>query len=247
MQTYLLLALVLSVSSFVQGVMGFGFGMITMSLSLFLFPMQEAVPLVTGFAILLNAYLVYQLRAHVLRAPLKALLLGGLCGVPLGVSLLQKVREGYLLITLAMVIGLYVTQAFRQRATGVSDPGPWWAAFAGLWSGALGASLSTAGPPLVIYASCKPWNKDEMRATLQSFFLICCILQMVLYVQSGLMNQHLAILDVALAPVLALGSMLGLRLSRGINQAVFRNLVLAALSVLGLVFLRRGLVDLQLF
>jgi uncharacterized protein len=242
--TYLLLALVLSVASCVQGILGFGFGMITMSFAALLFPIQEAVPLVTGYAVLVNAYLVYRLRKNILLGGLWPLLLGGLVGVPIGVAFLQHVREGALLLALGSVMVTHIVWSYRVIDPASLDPGRGWAAFAGLCSGAFGASLGTAGPPVVMYGSTKPWNKDELRCTLQAFFLACCCVQLVLYGATGLMTAKLLKLNLVLAPFVAIGGVLGLRLSQGLNQVVFRKLVLGALFVLALVFLRRGLVDL---
>jgi len=244
--TYLLLALILSVASCVQGILGFGFGMISMSFAVLLFPIQEAVPLVTGYAVLVNAYLAYRLKESILIGGLWPILLGGLIGVPIGVAFLQHVREGALLLGLGSVMITHIVWSARVADPSSLDPGRGWAAFAGLCSGAFGASLGTAGPPVVMYGSAKPWNKDQLRGTLQAFFLISCCVQLGLYGATGLLTEKLLKLNLVLAPFVALGGVLGLRLSLGLNQAVFRKVVLGALFVLAMVFLRRGLLDLGL-
>jgi len=246
MTIYLFLACVLVFSSVVQGVLGFGFGMLSMSFFLIQFPMQEAVPLVTGYALLVNIYLLYKLRDSLVAGHLWPILAGGLCGVPVGVMLLKQVDEGPMLLTLAFVITLHVVWSARAAEPTKLDPGRGWAGLAGLVSGALGASLGTAGPPLVIYGSTKPWNKDQLRAVLYAFFLVCCIVQMILYCATGLMSMRLAGYLAFLAPAVALGGLIGMRISSRIPQQAFRKLVLAGLFLAGLAFLRRGLVAMDL-
>ena len=247
MSTYLLLALVLSLASCVQGILGFGFGMITMSFAAIHFPMQEAVPLVTGYALFVNGALVYRLRPYVVASGLRGLLFGGLVGVPIGVASLQHVQEGVLLVLLGTVMFIHILWSIRVSDPSALNPGRGWAVFAGLCSGSLGASLGTAGPPVVMYGSAKPWDKNQLRGTIQSFFLICCFAQMVLYVKSGLMTLEILKMDLVLAPCVAIGGWLGLRMSKNLNKEVFRNLVLGALFCLSLIFLRRGLINLGVF
>jgi len=252
MTTYLTLALILFVGSAVQGVLGFGFGMLSMSFVVMLFPtefpMQKAVPLVTGYALLINSALVYRLRASVVLGGLRPILLGGLMGVPMGVMLLKRVDEGPLLLTLGVVMIVHVAWALRQADPSALNPGRLWAVLAGCCAGALGASLGTAGPPVVMYGSTKPWDKNQLRGTLQAFFLVCCIVQMTLYAvltdEDGgrLMTMQLLRYNIVLAPVVALGGLLGLSLSHRLNQEVFRKLVLGGLFLLSLSFVRRGLV-----
>ena len=247
MNTLLLLGLVLLLASCVQGILGFGFGMITISFAALHFPIQEAVPLVTGYALLVNSYLAYRLKSHVEARGLWPIVVGGLLGVPLGVAFLQHVREGLLLLTLGAVMLVHVTWSLRLPDPSALDPGRRWAVFAGLCSGAFGASLGTAGPPVVMYGSAKPWDKNQLRGTLQAFFLICCSVQMALYWASGLMTVQLLQMNLLLAPVVAVGGVLGLRASRAMNQKFFRKLVLTVLFGLSLTFLGRGLLDLGYF
>lgn len=245
--TYLLLALVLVLASSVQGILGFGFGMITMSFAAMIFPMQEAVPLVTGYALFVNGYLVWQLRRDIVVPGLLPILVGGLIGVPIGVASLQHVQEGALLIVLGTVMLVHILWSLRLSDPSALDLGRGWAVFAGLCSGAFGASLGTAGPPVVMYGTAKPWDKNQLRGTLQSFFLICCFVQMALYMKSGLLTAEILKMDLLLAPCVAVGGVVGLRLSRNLNQDGFRKVVLAALLLLSMVFLRRGLIDLGVF
>ncbi len=246
MTIYLFLACVLIFSSAVQGVLGFGFGMLSMSFLLIEFPMQEAVPLVTGYALLVNIYLLYKLRDSLVANHLWPMLAGGVCGVPVGVLFLKRVDEGPMLLTLAAVISVHVCWSLWAAEPTKLDPGRGWAGLAGIFSGALGASLGTAGPPLVIYGSMKPWSKEQLRAVLYAFFLVCCILQMSLYSAAGLMSTRLAGYLVLLAPAVALGGFIGLRISTRIHQEAFRKLVLGGLFLAGLAFLRRGLVSMGL-
>ncbi len=243
----LLLAIVLLLASFVQGILGFGFGMLTMSFAATVFPMQEAVPLVTGYALLVNAYLMYRLREYIRTQGLWPILAGGLVGVPVGVALLKHVNEGALLVALGVVMICHVGWSFRLSDPSKLNPGRPWAVFAGLCSGAFGASLGTAGPPVVMYGSTKPWDKNQLRGTLQAFFFISCAVQVVLYGGAGLLTAKIIQLNVVLAPLVAVGGMLGLRFSKRLPQAAFRKLVLVGLFCLSVTFLRRGLLDLGVF
>jgi len=95
-----------------------------------------------------------------------------------------------------------------------------------------------------MYGSTKPWDKNQLRGTLQAFFLVCCCVQMTLYCFAELMTMKLLHYNLVLAPTVVVGGVFGLRVSRGLNQEAFRKLVLGGLFVLSLLFIRRGLIEL---
>ena len=223
-----------------QGTLGFGFGMICMATLPFFMDFKFAVPLVSIFSLTAHIVMVYGLRKYVRVNRFLPLVAGGLVGVPLGVSFLRHADLSSLKLTLGLVIVAYVVWSFLPKNKGVRDPGRIWAVIAGVIGGVLGGAMNSSGPPAVIYLTQKPWGKDSIKATLQTFFICMSITQLSLLAEAGILTLEVVQTNLLFAPCIFLGVWAGIWGSRRVNHELFRKMVLCALFVLGLVFIANG-------
>ncbi|WP_148716111.1 sulfite exporter TauE/SafE family protein [Chitinolyticbacter meiyuanensis] len=239
MPNELLLILVgAAAAGFVQGLSGFAFGMVSMSLWVWwLEPRLIAVLVVFGS---LTGQGIAAL-AERSRAPWSALapyLLGGVIGIPLGVLLLPALDPNLFKLLLGLILTVWcpvMLLAGRmprlQRGGRVADG---LAGAAGGFMGGLGG-LTAVIPTL--WCTLRGLDKDEQRSIIQRFNLVTLGITMAAYLASGVIDNHTASLLPAVALALLLPHLLGARLYRHLSQQRFRQIVLALLSLSGLAML----------
>ncbi|MDG1481463.1 MAG: sulfite exporter TauE/SafE family protein [Myxococcota bacterium] len=232
-------AVIMFVAAAVQGGMGFGFGLISMALLPLLYGVAVAVPVVSVFSLPLSLSLAWRLRADLSWARLGPMLLGGLLGVPIGVTFLRSADPTILTGTLGALLVAFA--AWLGRANAVTPRRRWLGGLAGFAGGVLGGAFATGGPPVIAYTSSTPWSPEEIRATLQAHFGILSILHIVLLVLAGLTSAQTLTLNVTLLPALLLGGILGDALSRRLSPARFRVLIRLGMAIVGVAMLQQSL------
>lgn len=235
-----LLAIVF-VSATIQAILGFGFGMVAMAFVPFLVDLKLAVPLVSFICLMMNSSLLVHLRGHVDRSKFLPLVFGGVVGVPCGVLALRTAPEAVLTLSLGLVIGAFVVRSAWEGDVSARDLGVGWGYLAGFAGGALGGAFNTGGAPPVMYASRKPWTPDALKANLQVFFCGCSLLQVSLFLSSGLLGWDILVADLVALPAVLCGIGLGSWWSRRLDGDSFRKWVLSGLAVMALVYVYQGL------
>jgi uncharacterized membrane protein YfcA len=195
----------LTLAGFVQGALGFGFGMVAMALLPLVLSVKEASPLVVIFTlpIVIIAFCVYW--RHFQWRDGWLLVLGTCIGVPLGVQLLAVASGAVLLRLLGgvlLVFAAYELLSHRRPHMRIELP-HWCAAPIGVLSGATSGAFNAGGPPLVAYAYAQPWSKERIVALLQVVFTVGAAQRMVSMLHSGLFTPPLLHIAVyAALPVL---------------------------------------------
>lgn len=240
--TELGVAAIVLFAAFTQGAIGFGFGMVAMGFLPLVIDELVAIPMVAVYSLLVAGLIAWRERAYLSWRRLAPPLVGVVAGVPLGLVFLTEVEPRYIRLTLGVFLVLYclwsyfVSLKVGQRA--IHDR---WGYVAGLASGVLGGAFNTGGPPLIVYATLKNWDKDGVTSTLQVLFALTSIIAIGGHVTAGRMTTEILQLIAMLVPVIALGVWLGGRVYSRINQATFRNGMLALLFIAGLVFINKAL------
>lgn len=229
----------------VQGMSGFGFGLVCMSLLPLLLPVDQAVPLVAGVGFTLTMHLGWRLRRHLSFRRAVPLILGGAVGTPLGIAFLQGADPRLVRGLLGAVILSYAVYALTRRADAVRErpPSVGVGMVAGLCGGVLGGAFNTGGPPAVVYVSAMGWQKDAATSTLQAFFLFGSLFTVSGHLAVGNFDAPVQAMLWPLLPAAWAGSILGARIYDRVPQARFQRLVLVMLLVLGANFLVRAVLD----
>jgi uncharacterized membrane protein YfcA len=244
MQAVLLpLMLVVLLASFVQGVMGFGSGSIAMALLPLFVDVKDAVAIVAVVCLFINLRLLIQLWDAISWRPLIPLSLGAALGVPVGVYVLSRLDSSQLQVGLGIVMIIYAVVKLSPLALLDRSLSDRWGLVFGFFGGAMGAAFNVGGPPMIIYVTMKQWESDQVKATLQAYFLVISLVQVPAFAATGVLTtEHLVPILVAL-PVLLIGVGLGSRLYSGIGAGVFSKLMVWALGCIGAFYIVRGLLS----
>lgn len=234
----LLIAAGAATAGFVQGLSGFGFGLVAMSFWAWgLAPQQAAVlSTVGGLAGQVLAALTVRRGARWPR--LWPFLAGGLCGLPLGLWLLQHAdARGFKLFVGALLVVWCPLMLFSGRLPRLHHGGRVADALAGAGGGLMGPLGGFTGVVPTLWCTLRGLDRDEQRAVIQNFNLAMLAATTAAYLQRGLITTaHLP--QIALVALsLTLPALVGMRVYLGISPQAFRNVVLGLLTASGLAML----------
>jgi uncharacterized membrane protein YfcA len=183
-----LLGIALAGAGFVQGMSGFGFGLVSMSLLPLFMGIKQAAVISTAFSLLATVmtfarhYREYEWRRG-------AVFLASVCvGLPLGVYFLEKGSEKLLVRVLGAFMLAYAAREFVFPSTARTFP-PAWTVPLGLFSGAMSGAFNLGGVPSAAYAYGHPWSRGQIMAFLQVMITLTCGLRMVFYHNAGLLGS----------------------------------------------------------
>ena len=223
----------------VQGIIGFGFGLVAMGLLPLMLGVKGAVPVVATMAVAVNWTLFLRFRKHFSASDAAPLFLGTLVGVPIGVTVLRAWSSDLLMTCLGVLVLLYVAWSLSRRET-PPPLGRGVGAILGLVAGTLGGAFSTAGPPAVVWVSSQSWPSQQLRATLVGLFAVGGSIQVPMLAYGGLVDLGTVATVTIAAPAAALGSVVGARLGDRVPQEAFRLVMLCGLGLLAFVFIFNG-------
>jgi uncharacterized membrane protein YfcA len=230
-------AAVVAAASFVQGLAGFGIGLVSLAFLPFLMSPTDAVVLMTLYATVFCAAIFVPLRCDFLPSGVDALVVGSVLGTPLGVWVLASVSATFL----ARLIGAVLIVIVALEWSGLGPrrlPGRAWGLGAGVLSGVVGAAVGTPGPPAIVYMAAQGWSPRMIKANLQAFLVVNQLVILIGYGWAGLLTAEVW----RLAALLALPAALGLvaaRLDR-VDAVKFRRVIFAILLGSGVALLLGG-------
>ena len=236
----LLMGLFFLLAGVVQGMMGFGFGMISMSLLALIVDLQTAVPVVAVFCLLVQLLLLSQLWPSLSWKKLRLMVLGAVAGAPVGVHLLSTISPQNMLLVLGIFLILYALKHLISPPQSQASLSERWGLLAGLGGGVLGGALNTSGPPVLVYLSRQPWDKKEVAATLQAYFFFVTTTQLVMLYRAELLTKETLLLNAKLFLAVCIGVGLGFRIFSTINQETFKKWMAIGILIAGVSFVARS-------
>jgi len=181
------LAAALVCAGFVQGLSGFGFGLVSMSLMPLFMGVKQAAVISTAFSLLATVstfarhYRDYNWR-------LGAAFLASVCiGVPVGVYFLERGSEKLLVRVLGGLMLAFAAHEFLLPGRSQRFPERWTVPL-GLFSGAMSGAFNLGGVPSAAYAYSHAWSRGQIMAFLQIMITLSCALRMLLYYKTGLLT-----------------------------------------------------------
>jgi uncharacterized membrane protein YfcA len=240
MTTYALLLAVTFLAGFIQGLSGFGSVLLSLPLLILFLDVKTAIPLVALVALALTVLLIIQLRQHLEWRRVYPLLAGTLFGVPVGVFLLKRLDTNLIQIVIGSVLIGYVLYGltFRKSMQGIRER---WAYLYGFLAGCLGGALSASGPPVIIYTSLQPWSKDQIKVTLQGYFLVSGLIVVFFQAANGLTTWTVIKFFVLSLPAVVVGTLTGSHFYGMVREEGYRRIILIFLGFLGVFTVYRAL------
>lgn len=232
---WLISVIVILMASLLKGMTGFGFALLALPILTVFFPMQALVPAMTLFNMFTSIYILANIKLKIEYKYLLPMLAASFIGIPAGVQILQYLPEqtmelttGISIFSLSMVFllsGKREVPESRKKKPIV---------FAGFLSGFMASSMSIGGPPIALAMNRKGYTKERFRKMFALVSVINAVIATALYVAKGIFVAFSLKFAVFLFPVMLLGSKLGDVLSKKVNQAQFKRMILYLNMVLGL-------------
>ena len=232
----------------VQAATGFGFAIIAAPLFLVAMNSHAALQVLVVIHLVQTVMMLRGVWALVPMGAFKALVAGALVGSPLGLLAFMrldvnglKLAVGVLILVFTSLLiareaGWFARRPPEQSAGAASAEGEASSPLAyltGAASGAMTALLVMPGPPLMLHLSHTPLPHANARALAVLFFGLCYLFVTGLNTFWAGMGEGVWSLSLGLAPVVYIGTLLGLRLSRFLTQGAFRAAVLLLLVLSG--------------
>jgi uncharacterized membrane protein YfcA len=239
-----LIAVILFFSGLMSGLSGFGFSAVG-ALCLLLIPPKIAVPLLMALSTANQLLSVGQLREdmpHSLKecwpkGPVPAIL-GGICGVPVGIWLLNHLPATQLMVTFGIILTVYSAYSILKPA-GLKIEG-YDGAASGIIVGALGGTLGgfTAfpGAAVVVWTGLRDLPKKMTRAIVQPYILVLQVVSLATnaYLHPSVFGARFWTLLLICMPVVLPGTLGGVLLYRRISDVNFKRVSFFLLGLSGL-------------
>lgn len=231
-QQFLFIAVIVLGASLIQALFGFGFGLISVPLMIFVVDLPTAVVTATAISTVSCAAQWWESRAVQAREMAQRLVLSALVGMPFGLWLLLNIDARLMKAALGVVVLFGVFLSIKgfdlQRLPKTFDYAM------GVVSGVLSTATSTNGPPLVFLLHARHFSPQDFRAVLNRVFTFLNFLTLVIFAAAGKLTPDAVWLSLISIPVMGTGVFLGTRLRTKINPDHFRNLVIGLLMLSGL-------------
>ncbi len=234
-EPWLLLVAGAAVAGFVQGVSGFAFGMVSLSIWAWGIEPRMAVLLAVAGGLSGQVLSAFTVRRGPSMAVLWPYLAGGLAGIPLGVLVLPLVDALSFRLGLGVILLLFCPlMLVADRLPAITAGGRLADAAIGLTGGVMGGLGGFTGVAPSLWTTLRRYDKDVQRAVVQNFNLAALSVTMLSHIASGNATRALLPALALVLPALIIPSLLGARLYRGLSPLAFRRVVLLLLSATGL-------------
>jgi uncharacterized protein len=232
-------AFVIGSACFVQGLAGFGIGLVSLAFLPYLMPPAHAIVLITLYAAAFTVIIFIPLRRDFVLRGMIELVVGTVLATPLGVWILAVLSPEALTrligLVLLLIVALEWFGLYPQRLAGRG-----WGFGAGVVAGLLGGAIGTPGPPVILYAAAQDWSARTVKANIQAFLIVNQAVIVIGYWWAGLLDREVWRLSALYAVPAAAGLAAGMLLFNRLDRARFRRVVFAVLFLSGLVLLLRG-------
>jgi uncharacterized protein len=225
-------------AGFVQGLSGFGFGLVAMSIWAWTLDPKLAAVLAVCGGCTGQVVAAITVRRGFDGQRLWPFIAGGLLGIPLGIVVLPLLDVHLFKIVLGLILILCCpAMLLANRLPHVVWGGRWGDALAGWVGGAMSGIGGFSGIAPTLWCTLRGYDRDAQRSVIQTFNLTVLMVTTLTYVATGLINTTTLPWLAMVLPAMLVPSLLGARVYIGLSPAAFRQIVLGLLSVSGLAML----------
>lgn len=232
-----------TMAGFVQGVTGFGSGIVMMIFLPYLLPINQSAGVSTLTMLVANAMVVWRYRKYLkwqkLALPFGIYIITAICSLFLSESLASNHLK-LLLGTLLVVLSLYYSLMNIRSITIKNIPIYVMIIFA-LISGFFNGLFGIGGPLMALYFLTISDSKENYLASIQTFFLVDTFIMTTLRFSSGILD--LSSIKFVLVGIIGaiIGTMLANRLVRHLNIKIMTLFIYVFIGVSGLYYLLTSL------
>lgn len=221
-------------ASFASGLAGFAYALIAAGVFLQFLPPPEAAALIIAGSIAAQTMTVFRLGSAMNWPRLWPFLLGGVIGVPAGVMILAKVDAGLFRFSIGVFLVAYSAFMLARRTPMTITAGGRFAdGTAGMIGGVMAGMAGLSGAIPTIWCTMRGWPKDEQRGVFQPFILVIQCVALIALGGAGVVTASTGIAFLICLPAVIVGTWLGHKLYRRVDDQQFRRIVLLLLLMSG--------------
>lgn len=234
-----MIALILFLASFIQGVVGFGFALVALPLLSFVLDVKQVVVLLVAQSLIQNSAALMRLYRHVeWKRMLKLVFIASLM-IPLGVYMLRLFSARSILLFASLIMFVFYILPVQRLPIRLSPRVS--AILAAASSGLLNSTASASGPPMIMYLSSIGIPKQSFRANLMFYFFLLNVFTLISFSYSGLFTGQILRQSLFYAPFVLVGSALGVRAGDRIDEKPFERIVKIGFIIITLVNIFKAL------
>lgn len=228
-------------AGFIHSAIGFGFGIVAISLMPFVIDARSAHVIVSVSSVPMLIMAAWAYREGIDWRTLKQALLGAALFLPLGFVLFEMLPLDWLVRGTGLAILVMVLSSLRNSPKAENSRPRRGACFlAGAASGFLAGAVSIAGPPVAAFALSQSWDQTRYKAFVTQSLLVIAFYKAALLVFRG----HMTISEIGSTSVVAVLSIIGVQLgvlaSKRIAPVRFKRLVAVTLLLVACILILRG-------
>lgn len=232
----LIIFLILFAGSFIQGVSGFGFGIIAMSFLPFLFTVKDSTLLVVSLALITALSIVAQMYKHIQWNKLIVLLSAALVGRVCGFYILDSFGEMDFLknilgvFLLGVVVYLFISKSPKKNSSTTNKT--WLPLVLGFSGGIVGGVFAVGGPFFVFYLLLI-FNNDKYAysANLQATFVVTSLVTIISHGLNGDFTGAFFLYFFIGAISVLIGSRLGIYFFTFLSQENIRKIAAVCVAI----------------
>ncbi len=235
------IAAIAILSGFIHSAIGFGFGIVAISLMPFVIDARSAHVVVSLSSVPMLMMAAWAYREGIEKNSLKQALLGSAIFLPPGLFLFGTVSLDWLVRGTGLAILSMVLLSLRNQnihAEAKSHRGSCFVA--GSVAGFLAGAVSIAGPPIAAFALKQDWSQARFKAFVTQCLLVIAIYKTALLAYGGYVVDDALLHTIVAAALAILGVRLGVTASRRIPATRFKRLVAVALILVSCMMIWRG-------
>jgi uncharacterized protein len=227
-------------ASIVQGLVGFGFALVSVPLLILCFSHKIIVPNILIQSAFINLIIVIEAKKHMELKRMLPLMAAGGIGSPIGIFLLHivdgrnlKIFTGAMLILFSVLLLLGYRKYFKNEKLAFLP--------VGVISGILSGSTAMSGPPVILFYNNQGIEKTRFRANLVLYFLFLNIFGISIMSINGILSKNIFPYVMLFSPTTLIGVSIGIMLSKKINENIFKKITLFIILMSGIIALISGL------
>jgi uncharacterized membrane protein YfcA len=227
-----------ALAGFVQGLSGFGFGLVSLAVWSWVLEPAVAVPVVVFGSLLGQLLAVGSLRQGFSWGRFRPFMLGGIVGVPTGLWLLDMIDPLLFKFGIGLLLAIYCTALLCiSGLPRITRGGRSADAMIGWVGGTMSGFGGLPGAIPTLWCTLRGWPKDHQRTVFQAFNLFMHILTLSAFALHGMITREIVGLFAIVAPVMMVPTIVGIHLYRKFSDSSFKGLVLGLLALSGVMML----------
>lgn len=215
-----------------RGFSGFGAALIVMPILSILYGPVPAVVVMTLLEVPATAFLLPSFVKHANWRAVMPLGLASLVTIPMGAWVLISLDTETLQRSIAILVLIFAALLATGWRYSRPPTMPVMLGIGGL-SGLIGGAANMSGPLVVVFLLAGQNTAHQVRAGIMAYFSFSTLLRVAVYTWHGLYAVETLMLGAVLTGPYIIGIWVGSRLFKGVSDRLFRILVLALVTVMG--------------